>query len=81
MNTFYVTSPRRKADLPDEFVRDVSAGDAAAVIPVADPDRSYAGLARLVNGENVVKIRVSLESPDDFLREGFNMDVEIRPAD
>lgn len=77
-----------EADLPEEFVRDVNVGDAAVVIPVADPERSYAGiiielagLAKLVNGENVVKTRVSLESPDDFLREGFNVDVEIRPAD
>jgi len=36
-----------------------------------------AGLARLVNGENVVKTRIRLDDVDGFLRDGFNVDVEI----
>jgi multidrug resistance efflux pump len=73
-----------EADLPEEFIRDVEIGNQATIIPVADPDRSYtgtvieiAGLASLVNGENVVKIRIRLDERDGFLREGFNVDAEI----
>jgi multidrug resistance efflux pump len=75
-----------EADLPEEFVRDVSKGVEATVIPVADPDRSYtgrvtelAGRAKMINGETIIKIRVRLEEPDEFLREGFNVDVVINP--
>ena len=76
-----------EADLSEEFIRDVDPGDSADVIPIADPERSYsgtvvelAGLARLVNGENTVKIRIRLDEQDGFLREGFNVDVEIDPG-
>lgn len=73
-----------EADLPEEFVRDISIGSPSEITPVADPERSYsgtvieiAGLAVLENGENVVKTRISLKNRDGFLREGFNVDVEI----
>ena len=73
-----------EAALPEEFIRDVEIGSAAKVIPVADPERSYsgtvveiAGLAILENGENVVKTRIRLDERDGFLREGFNVDVEL----
>lgn len=76
-----------EADLPEEFVRDVPAGSPASVVPIADPERSYAGTvvelagsARMVNGENVVKARIRLDERDGFLREGFNVDVDIEPA-
>ena len=76
-----------EADLPEEFVRDVRHGAKATITPVADPGRSYtgevvelAGLARLINGETVVKTRIQLDSADDFLREGFNVDVLIDPV-
>jgi len=53
-------------------------------LPVIGTFRTYggtvegmAGLARLVNGENVVKTRIRLDDVDGFLRDGFNVDVEI----
>ena len=77
-----------EADLSEEFVRDVESGAEVTIIPIADPERSYAGtvmelagLARLVNGENTVRTRIRLDERDGFLREGFNVDVEINPAD
>ena len=77
-----------EADLSEEFVRDVSSGAGVTIIPIADPERSYAGtvlelagVARLVNGENTVKTRIRLDEQDGFLREGFNVDVEIRPGE
>lgn len=76
------------ADLSEEFVRDVSAGSRVTVVPIADPERSYAGtvielagIARLVSGENTVKTRIRLDEKDGFLREGFNVDVEITPGE
>ena len=63
-----------EADISEEFVRDVSPGATARIIPIADPERAYegtvvelAGLARLVNGENTVKTRIRLDERDGFL--------------
>lgn len=73
-----------KANLAEEFIKDVHPGTEAIITPVADYSRTYPGkvirrsdLAITENGETVVPIEISIENRDDFLLPNFNVDVII----
>lgn len=73
-----------KANLAEEFIKEVSPGTEVSITPVADYSRTYSGkvircsdLAITENGETVVPIEISIENRDDFLLPNFNVDVII----
>ncbi len=73
-----------KANVLEEFVRDVEVGAAVTLIPDADRNRTYhgrvetlAGAASVAHNETVVPITVSVKDADAFLRPGFNVDLLI----
>ena len=73
-----------KANVLEEFVRDVEVGASVTLIPDADRNRTYhgrvetlAGAASVAQNETVVPVTVSVEDADAFLRPGFNVDLFI----
>jgi multidrug resistance efflux pump len=73
-----------EANVPEEFIKDVTIGSKAAVVPVADNARSYEGkvtrisnLAVKNNGETVIPVEITLAARDGFLLPNFNVDVSI----
>ena len=76
-----------EADVPEDFIRDIRPGAPARIVPVADPDRSYAGRVVFISGtaadrggQTVVPVQVLIEAPDGFLKPSFNVDVTIERA-
>lgn len=73
-----------KANVAEEFIKDVRPGAEVLITPVADYSRSYRGeiirladLAIAVNGETVIPVEISIKQQDDFLLPNFNVDVMI----
>lgn len=79
LDTLYV-----EAEISEEFIKDVKLNAVATIIPTADKSKEYKGKvafisnkAILKNGETIVPIHISLDSPDEFLMPNFNVDVNI----
>lgn len=79
LNSIYVN-----AEIPEEFIKDVSLGSNVIIIPAADKSKQYkgkiikiAGKAIQKNGETNVPIEISILDNDDFLVPNFNVDIEI----
>lgn len=73
-----------KADVAEEFIRDVKMGANAEILLIADKSKQYKGKvinisnrAVVKNGETVVSVEISIDNKDDFLLPNFNVDVEI----
>ncbi|MCK4258384.1 MAG: biotin/lipoyl-binding protein [Halanaerobiales bacterium] len=73
-----------KADVPEEFIKDIAESVEAVIIPLADTSRKYHGqvisISRMAirkGGETVVPIEISINDLDEFLLENFNVDIEI----
>ena len=73
-----------EAEVPEEFIKDISLGDQATIAPLADRDREYQGeVVRIANkavdkeAETIVPIEVSISDQDKFLLPNFNVDVTI----
>jgi multidrug resistance efflux pump len=73
-----------KADVAEEFIKDVKLGANVEILPVADTAKKYKGKvmnisskAVVKNGETVVPVEMSIENKDSFLSPNFNVDVEI----
>lgn len=73
-----------KADVAEEFIKDVKMGANAEILPIADKSKQYRGKvinisnrAVVKNGETVVPVEISIDNKDDFLLPNFNVDVEI----
>lgn len=80
LDTLYV-----EAEVAEEFVKDVRIGAEAIVVPVADSDRKYRGrVVKIANiaikkeGETIVLVEIALDSPDEFMRPNFNVDINIK---
>jgi len=79
LDTLYV-----EAEVSEEFIKDVKLNAVATIIPTADKSKEYKGKvvfisnnALVKNGETIVPIHISLDSPDEFLIPNFNVDVNI----
>lgn len=77
-----------KANVPEEFIKDVAVGQTAKVTPIADKSKVYSGkvtqiydIAEVNNGETVVPIFIKLDALDQFLLPNFNVDVEIEKTE
>ncbi len=75
------------ADLPEEFLLDVSPGDRSTIVPLADRTRRYTGevawiasVAERSGNETTIRTRILVEDADDFLLPGMNVDVSIIPG-
>lgn len=73
-----------KANVAEEFIKDVKPGARVDIIPLADKGKQYAGKvaslagqAIVENGETVVPVEISIENKDAFLLPNFNVDVKI----
>jgi multidrug resistance efflux pump len=73
-----------KADVAEEFIKDVKLDAKAEIIPVADKSSQYDGkvtnIARkavVQNGETVVPVEISIDNRDGFMLPNFNVDVKI----
>ncbi len=73
-----------KADIPEEFIKDVNMGSKAIIVPLADKTKKYKGSiikidsrAIYKNGETIVPVEISIDNMDDFLLPNFNVDVTI----
>ncbi len=79
LDTLYV-----EAEVSEEFIKDIKLNAVATIIPTADKSKEYKGKvvfisnkALVKNGETIVPIHISLDSPDEFLMPNFNVDVNI----
>lgn len=75
-----------EADVPEEFIKDVEVDDKVEIVPLSDRMKRYNGKVRVIsnrafqkNGETNVKVEISIDNPDDFLKPDFNVDVVILP--
>lgn len=73
-----------KANVAEEFIKDVKPGAKVEIIPVADKSLKYNGKvmtiakkATVQNGETVIPVEISIDDKDGFLLPNFNVDVKI----
>lgn len=73
-----------KANVAEEFIKDVKPGAKVEIIPVADKSKQYNGKvtaiakkALIQNGETVIPVEISIDNKDSFLLPNFNVDVKI----
>lgn len=73
-----------KAEVAEEFIKDVKLGAKATIIPLADKSKEYkgkvvgiAGKAVQKGGETLVMVDIAMENNDGFLMPDFNVDVSI----
>lgn len=73
-----------KADVAEEFIKDVKLGAKVEIIPVADKSKAYTGKvtdiaqkATVKNGETIIPVEISIDNRDSFLFPNFNVDVKI----
>ena len=73
-----------KANVAEEFIKDVKLDAKAEIIPVADKSSQYDGkvtnIARkavIQNGETVIPVEILIDNKDSFLLPNFNVDVKI----
>ncbi|HPM00272.1 MAG TPA: efflux RND transporter periplasmic adaptor subunit, partial [Bacillota bacterium] len=73
-----------KADVAEEFIKDVKPGAGVEIIPAADKSRQYHGKIAAIakkavekNGETVIPVEISIDDKDSFLLPNFNVDVRI----
>lgn len=73
-----------KANVAEEFIKDVKPGQKAAIMPVADKTKKYNGTVSMIaskaevqNGETVIPVEITIDDNDGFLMPEYNVDVEI----
>jgi multidrug resistance efflux pump len=72
------------ADVPEEFIKDVELGAECSITSYYDKSKTIKGkvssiaeMAVKQNGEKVIKVYISFEEENNFLKPGFSVDVEI----
>lgn len=73
-----------KANIAEEFIKDVKPGQRVDIIPVADKSKKYTGTVSMIasraviqNGETVIPVEITIDDNDGFLMPEYNVDVEI----
>lgn len=73
-----------RANVSEEFVKDVKPGLKVNIIPVADKTKKYSGTVKMIasraevlNGETVIPVEITIDDNDGFLMPEYNVDVEI----
>jgi multidrug resistance efflux pump len=73
-----------RANVSEEFIKDVEIGQKVEIIPVADKLKKYNGTVKMIssraevqNGETVIPVEIAIDNNDGFLMPEYNVDVEI----
>ncbi len=73
-----------EANVNEEFIKGVKKGSKVLIIPEADKGREYKGTVTFIsqgafniNGQTNVPVHIEVENIDDFLKYGFNVDLQI----
>jgi HlyD family secretion protein len=73
-----------RANVSEEFIKDVKPGQKVEIIPVADKSKKYNGTVEMIaskaevqNGETVIPVEILIDSNDGFLMPEYNVDVKI----
>ncbi|MDF2533233.1 MAG: hypothetical protein K0Q65_2814 [Clostridia bacterium] len=73
-----------RANVSEEFIKDVKIGQKVEIIPVADKLKKYNGTVKMIssraevqNGETVIPVEIAIDNNDGFLMPEYNVDVEI----
>ncbi len=73
-----------KANVVEDFIKDVSLGNKATIIPLADTSKQYEGsvtrianMAVVDNGETVIPVEITVENVDEFLLPNSNVNIQI----
>lgn len=73
-----------QANVPEDFIKDISIGSKAVITPLANPDKEYQGtvsgisnMAVQENGETVVPVEIAITAADEFLLPNFNINIKI----
>lgn len=73
-----------KANVSEEFIKDIKPGLKVEITPIADKTKKYTGVVALIaskaemhNGETVIPVEITIENNDGFLLPEYNVDVEI----
>lgn len=73
-----------RANVSEEFIKDVKTGLKVEIIPVADKSKKYNGTVKMIasrallqNGETVIPVEITIDDNDGFLMPEYNVDVEI----
>ncbi|AOT70243.1 HlyD family secretion protein [Geosporobacter ferrireducens] len=73
-----------KAEVAEEFIKDVKLEAEATIIPLADKSKEYRGKVAAIagkavekGGETLVLVDIAIENNDGFLLPDFNVDVSI----
>lgn len=79
LDTMYI-----KADVAEEFIKDVKVGADATIAVTADASKGYKGkvtkisdMAIQKNNQTIVPVEISIDNKDDFLIPNFSVDVKI----
>jgi Multidrug resistance efflux pump len=72
------------AEVPEEFIRQISSESKAVIIPAADKNLKISGqIVRIANnavekdGERIVKVQIKPDDKDNVLKPGYSADVHI----
>lgn len=84
MTIYDLDNLKIKADIPEEFIKDVKVGQKVKINPVADRSKEYTGtveriyeVAEQKGGETIVYCEISIDNKDNILLPNYNVDVKI----
>lgn len=73
-----------EANVVEDFMKDVTLGNKAIIVPLADTSKEYEGkitrisnMAIEENGETVIPVEIEVEGADEFLLPNFNVNIKI----
>lgn len=73
-----------KANVVEDFIKDVSLGNKAVIVPLADTEKQYEGIVTRIanmaivdNGETVIPVEITVENVDEFLLPNSNVNIQI----
>lgn len=74
-----------KADVLENYIKDIKTGANVKIIPNADKNKTYRGkvtsigncAVKQTNGDTTINVEISIDDKDDFLHEGYTVSLEI----
>ncbi len=74
-----------KAEVLENYIKDIKVGATVKIIPNADKSKTYNGTVQTIgncavkqsNGDVAIDVEVSIDDKDDFLDEGYTVSLEI----
>lgn len=73
-----------EANIPEEFIKDITLGSKLTISPQANKSKTYTGEITYIasnavrqNGETTILVEASIDNNDGFLMPGFNVNLSI----